>query len=109
MAWIIIALLRFALVPYIVLLEPQTKVLAAFGRSSHLLQKGGQWFLVKGFFILLVAVLFLSAVTGQTPDELGDSRNIFVWVIDVALSLLALGMLYMLYRNRAAVRGARHA
>lgn len=103
--WIYIALVRFALAPYVALFEPNVPITKTLGRSKHLLVKGGQWFLVKGFLLLLLILIILAVATGQNLPELMDSNNIAINIFLIIVSIVVNGGLVMLYHNRKIVRG----
>lgn len=103
--WVTVTLLRFALVPYVALFEPDVPLLKTLGRSNHLLRKGGQWFLVKGFLLVFLVVLVLSAVTGQNIPEVANSNNVVSTIAIFVISALVNGALVMLYRNRKTIKG----
>ncbi len=103
--WIYIALIRFALTPYVALFEPDIPITKTLGRSKHLLVKGGQWFLIKGFLLLLLGLIILAVATGQDLPELMDSDNIAFNIFLIIVSVIVNGGLVMLYHNRKIVRG----
>ncbi|MBP6962671.1 hypothetical protein KBB49_03995 [Candidatus Saccharibacteria bacterium] len=103
--WIYIALVRFALAPYVALFEPNIPITKTLGRSKHLLVKGGQWFLVKGFLFLLLILILLAVVTGQNLPELMDSNNLVINIFLIIVSVVVNGSLVMLYHNRKIIRG----
>ncbi len=107
--WAYIALIRFALAPYVALFEPNVPITKVLGRSKFLLMKGGQWFLVKGFFLLLLVVIILAIVTGKNLPELENSSNIGINLFLIIASILVNGALVMLYHNRKIVRGSGQA
>lgn len=103
--WIYIALVRYALVPYVALFEPKVSIFNTLGRSAHLMVKGGQWFVVKGILLLLLILIIFSILTGQNPSTLNDSDNIITIIAGIILTVIINGVLVMLYRNRRAVKG----
>jgi len=104
--WMIIAVFRYALAPLVAVFEdiPLSKILA---RSNHLLAHGGKWFLVKGLLLTLAVMLVLSAITGQSLQETGNTTNPILVVLIILIGILANGGLVMLYRNRRIVRGSQ--
>ncbi|HSW37698.1 MAG TPA: hypothetical protein VLG37_05025 [Candidatus Saccharimonadales bacterium] len=104
LVWIYIAVLRFALAPYVALFEPGLPITKSLARSKHLLEKGGQWFLVKGFFGLVAILIILSRLTNSSIRDLNNTHNIWLNLSLVVLSMLTNGALVMLYLNRRAVR-----
>ncbi len=104
LVWAYIALIRFALAPYIALFEPEIPVTKTLARSKRLLIKGGQWFLVKGILLLIACSVVVALTTGQDILELTDSSTIVGNLLYVIVSILANGSLVMLYRNRRAIR-----
>ncbi len=103
--WVYIALLRFALVPYVALFEPSVQIFQTLGRSTHLLEKGGQWFIVKGVFLLILVAILGSVLTGQNLRQLQNSNNPVIQIVIALLSLIMIAVMVMLYRNRRIVRG----
>jgi len=103
--WIYVALFRFALASYVALFEPDVPIFKTLSRSKHLLAKGGQWFLVKGFLLVLLVLTVLSLVTGHNLSELMDSANPAINIFIIVLTVLMNGALVMLYHNRKTVRG----
>lgn len=101
----IILLLRFSLAPYVALFEPEIPIRKTLSRSKQLLLKGGQWFLLKGVFLILGLLLILSASTGLSAEELKNTSNIIVNVVAFLISIIANGVVVMLYRNRRTVKG----
>ena len=103
--WAIIGSLRYSLVPYVAIFEPDVPIKKTLGRSKELLKKGGQWFIVKGFLLILLIGGILGAMTGKNLQELNSANNIGVNIIFVIVSAIASGSLAMLYLNRKAVKG----
>lgn len=104
--WAFIALLRYSLVPIVALFERDIAITKTFSRSKHLLQKGGQWFLVKGFFLLLVMLILLSLFDGdKTTRGLEGSDNTLMNIVIIIVGIVVSGVMVMLYRNRRSVRG----
>ena len=104
MVWILIATLRYALAPVIAVLEPGLPVSATFSRSYHLLKGGGQWFLVKGTALLLLAdiplyVLYRSNSSNSWPVV------VVLFVLTIFFSICCIGVNVSLYLNRRAVKG----
>jgi hypothetical protein len=102
--WAIIASLRYALMPYVVLFEPSTNITEAMGRSKLLLQKGGQWFLIKGVLLIILIYAVISLITGMTRNEIESTDNAVVNLILILMNILAITCLTMLYLNRKQVR-----
>lgn len=103
--WICIAMVRFVLVPYVALFEPKVPIVKTLGRSKHLLAKGGQWFVIKGFLLYIFVIIILSLITGQDAMEVTDSDNIIVVILMIMITVIANGALVMLYINRKKIRG----
>jgi hypothetical protein len=103
--WQLVALLRFALVPYVALFEPEIPLRKTLTRSSHLLKKGGQWFLVKGFLLIMAILIAVSAATGQTLREVESGNDPLSFALLIVLTLAVNGALVMLYLNRRQVKG----
>lgn len=108
-AWSIVALLRYALAPFVALFEPDIPVTGTLTRSRQLLVHGGQWFLFKLVLLFIVLSIIVSLMPGLLATSSEDSLPIVTTVIDtilnVSLGALAIGTLTMLYRNRVATRG----
>jgi hypothetical protein len=104
-AWVYIALIRFALTPFVALFEQDVPVLKTLGRSKHLLQKGGQWFLLKGLLLLILIAIIAAIATGTTVQKLNQSDNLGLNIFMVVVDMFANSVLVMLYRNRKIVRG----
>ena len=102
--WSILATVRFVLAPYVALFEPQVSVWHTLGRSRTLLRKGGEWFLIKGFLLMLLVYGLVAIITGNTLKEAINSNSVIVIIINILTSLLVYGGLYTLYRNRVAVK-----
>ncbi len=107
-AWSIVALLRYALAPFVALFEPEIPVAKTLARSRQLLVHGGQWFLFKLVLLFIILGIIVSLAPGLFVASGEGSSQITVTVIDtilnVTLGALAIGTLTMLYRNRVAVR-----
>lgn len=103
--WVYIALMRFALAPYVALFEPDVPIKKVLGRSKHLLMKGGQWFLVKGFLLILLLAIVLAVATHQSLPELMNSNSLAMNIVLILVSVIVNGALVMLYHNRKIVRG----
>lgn len=99
--WVLIAHLRFALAPHVALFEPDVPVRQTLKRSQALLKKGGQWFIFKGFLLLLAVFILLGIATKSSLRELDKTDNWTINIIFIVLSILIEGALTMLYLNRA--------
>lgn len=107
LAWMIVASLRYALTPYVILFEENAPIKQALYKSRHLLLQGGRWFLIKGFVLVFILALLLSAATGA--DINGTLQGSNSWGADIASAVLILfinNSLVMLYRNRRIIRGS---
>jgi len=103
-AWALIASLRFALAPYVALIEPQTSIFGTLKRSSYLLRKGGQWFLLKGFFLLVAVLIIVLLLTHSSMSASNDTGGTIFTAVNIVVTILINGGLYTLYRNRVAVK-----
>lgn len=111
--WMIVATLRYALIPYVALFEPDVRMRALPGRSFHLVKDGGQWFVFKGILLLFLAAIILSLITGQGAWQMqsgGGADDVLLLSLisllaNILLTVLMNAVLVMLYRNRRAVRG----
>lgn len=105
MVWILVGLLRYSLAPMVAFFERDVPIMKTLGRSSHLLQGGGQWFIVKGVALLILLVIIISASAGiENQQQLQDSDNIFVNIALIILMIVANGAMVMLYDNRRRVK-----
>jgi hypothetical protein len=105
LAWVIIALLRYAVVPEVALFEPQHRLRDTLGRSRHLLHKGGQWFLVKAFVLAIIIGLLLVSLSAAVPTDAPTAIHVFIILLNLIVSFVSSGIFYTLYRNRVAVKG----
>lgn len=105
--WMLIAMLRFALAPIVAIFEPEVSVVQTLKRSYHLLQQGGQWFILKGVALILLVAIIVSAITGQDVNELQSSDDWFSNVVFLIMEVFVVGSLVMLYRNRKAVKASQ--
>ncbi|MCW1908693.1 MAG: hypothetical protein KIH63_005110 [Candidatus Saccharibacteria bacterium] len=104
--WAIIGLLRFSLAPFVAFFEPELPIKRTLNRSYQLLKGGGQWFIIKGVFLLLALMIIISAMAGiENSDQLQDSDNPVVNITLAILSIIASGSMVMLYVNRRQVKG----
>jgi len=103
--WLYIALLRYALAPYVALFEPDVPVMKVLSRSKQLMLKGGQWFVVKGIGLIFLVSILLGMVSGSQLRVQSGSSNLVVNVVSIVITILANGSLVLLYRNRKMVRG----
>lgn len=105
MVWILIAMLRLALVEYVALFEPELPLHSVFKRSSYLLRKGGQWFIVKGLLLLLAFAIVISLITGMNIQTVTTTTNTVLVVIIMLADVVINSVMVMLYQNRVQVRG----
>ncbi len=105
--WTLIIVLRYSLIPFIALFEPDIPLRQLRKRSKHLLIKGGQWFLIKGFLLLLIVFILIGVLAGESMEELLSSSNPLTigTLLIILLGLLANGAMVVLYRNRKVIRG----
>lgn len=109
--WLIIACLRYALIPYVALFEPRTSMLKTPARSKQLLLHGGQWFLVKlllaaGLLYVLLGILIDISPLGVLGG--GDANPAFNLMAAI-LGIGASAVLVMLYHNRNVVLASNTA
>lgn len=108
--WIIVALLRYSLASIVAVLEPDLGARQTLARSKMLLNHGGQWFIVKGALLLIAVSIILSFVLSAGESAVVSSQgslvagNIVESAVGALISLVANGVMVMLYRNRAAVK-----
>jgi hypothetical protein len=103
--WMIIAMLRYSLAPYIALLEPSLPVTKTLSRSFHLLRKGGQWFIFKGALLVFLIMIIIGILAGEENiQSVASSNNMIVIIVSSLLSILIDGSMVMLYRNRRIIR-----
>lgn len=109
-AWIIVAMLRFALSVQVAIFEPHTPIAKVLSRSNHLMTGGGQWFIVKASLLLIATYILIAVVTGNGMGGSGSSvngqgeLNVAGTLLTSLLTPFVYGVSTMLYRNRAAVR-----
>jgi hypothetical protein len=104
--WMLIASLRFSLVQQVAIFEPELSIRQILHRSYYLLKSGGQWFILKGVFCILVVTILLSLLTHNSVERLTlDNHDWYVNVSYVAVTVITQAVLTMLYLNRVAVRG----
>ncbi len=99
--WAIIAHLRYALAPYVALFETDVPVKQTLQRSQELLKNGGQWFIFKGFLLLLGVFILLAIITKSNVNQLENTDSLAINIILVVLSILIEGAMVMLYFNRS--------
>ena len=102
--WLIIALLRYSLAPFVAIFEPEISVRKSLKQSRKLLEKGGQWFLIKlgllAISISIVVIFFGSLLGTGSVNEIADGNNIFINLILIALGIGVHSVLAVLYLNR---------
>ena len=103
--WFVIALLRFALAPYVALFEPEVPVSKVLSRSNQLMLGSGQWFVVKGIGLIIIIAIVLSASSGSSLQHLSDSGTWYENLVFTVVSFVATGTLVLFYRNRKLVKG----
>ncbi len=104
--WAIVAMFRFTLTPYVALFEPHVPILKTLHRSQHLLLKGGQWFVFKGYLLLVLMTVILMLASGASSvEEFENSGSVLAGILSLLLLVIANGVLALLYRNRRAIRG----
>ncbi|MFZ1483595.1 MAG: hypothetical protein WAS36_01120 [Candidatus Saccharimonadales bacterium] len=103
--WVLIALLRYSLVPYVALFETEVPIAKTLKRSKHLLLHGGQWFLFKEGLLVFLLVCIGVLATGQNLSDAQNSPGILTILFTVLFTVTIVSVNYMLYVNRKAVRG----
>lgn len=103
--WVLIALLRYSLVPYVALFETEVPIAKTLKRSKHLLMHGGQWFLFKEGLLVFLLVCIGVLATGQNLSDAQNSPGILTLLFTVLFTVMIVSVNYMLYVNRKAVRG----
>lgn len=104
--WVIITMLRLALVQQVAAFEPELSYRRILQRSSFLLREGGQWFLIKGAVLLLLLCTLLSALLKHSILADTSTPSTPGTIVFYLLNTLAISLLTMLYLNRVAVRGS---
>lgn len=99
--YVIILTLRYALVPYVAMFEPEVPVTKTLRRSSELTDDGGKLFIVKLIAMLIVVSVLISFIA----DAIANS-SILGYILNALVSALFSAVMVMLYRNRRAVKGA---
>lgn len=103
-AWTIIILLRYGLAPYVALFE-KVSIGNALKRSSYLLQRGGQWFLVKGTALVLLISVIASMFTSDSSVDTLTIGDVFALIVTLVLVVSINVVAVALYNNRQAVKG----
>ena len=99
--WAIIAILRYTLMPYVAMFEPQVKPSQLARRTFQLVRHGGQWFTFKLILLSLAVSIVMSLIFAPFDDIagigiLGVIVNLAVWVVFNA-------GIVMLYLNKSAL------
>ena len=104
LAWGLIAALRYPLIPYIALFDPGVRYGQLPRRSFQLMKSGGQWFIFKGILLIMAVTIILSIITESLLGETAIG-TILSSVIFAAISVIANGVMVMLYRRRRMIVG----
>lgn len=100
--WVYIALIRFAMVPLIAILNPKIKLKQSFAKSRQLLANGGQWFIFKGALILFGIAVAIILLTDPKYDNTLPEAVVYVAIfVLLILMFLAQGCLTMLYLKKS--------
>jgi hypothetical protein len=102
--WIYVAMLRYLLAPYIAIFEPEVALSGVMSRSRKLMKNGGQWFILKEVGAILLGMALISFATGSFAKG-SYGNNAWVDISGFVVSLIVIGTIVMLYRNRRLVRG----
>jgi hypothetical protein len=104
--WIFIAMLRYSLASLVAAFEPSVPVTQTLNRSKELLKNGGQWFLLKGFVLVIAIVIIVGVLTGgnTVAYSSSSSNSLTQNIIMAVVSIFIEGALVMLYFNRAHKR-----
>ncbi|MES2971327.1 MAG: hypothetical protein V4702_03340 [Patescibacteria group bacterium] len=102
--WLIVGLIKYSLVPYVALFEPQYLLTEAFGRSRQLVNKQAVVFLLIGSLVLSVYVFGLYKLCVLLKATLGVGTNLLFVLGLLAGIMLANGAMVMLYRKRKLAR-----
>lgn len=97
-------LLRYSLVPYVSIFEPDQKFSESFARSSQLVEVKGKLFLLS---IYIIGGIFLSCAFGLTwllQQKVGLNQGIIFGFLTVVTLMVANGLLVMFYRKRKLAR-----
>ena len=102
--WVYVALLRYMMAPYVAIFEPELPASRLLSRSRQLMKKGGQWFIIKEFVVVFLGLALLSYIAGTASHGSSGPLSLVVNLVSFAATLVASGMIVMLYRNRKLVR-----
>ncbi len=103
-AWVVIMLMEYSLVPYVALFEPTVPLRHLLTRSSQLVNRRGR------IFILLSSILFGASLFGAyklavySESVLGVHRGLQFFSYSLIIALLANAIMVMLYRKRKLAR-----
>lgn len=102
--WLATGVLRFSLVPYVALFEPQYLLNESFSRSRQLVNKQAALFMVTGFGLLIAYTIGLFRLCVYLKQWLGIGTNLLFAIGLLAALMLANGAMVMLYRKRKMAR-----
>jgi hypothetical protein len=102
--WLVISALRYSLVPYVALFEPQLLLTDAFARSRQLVKKQAWLFLISLYTALAAYLAALEYVSEPVMKWLGSPVNLLFPVGALAGIVLANGAMAMLYLKRKRAR-----
>jgi hypothetical protein len=103
LVWVLLCTVRFALVSYVAVFEPQVAARRTLARSRMLLREGGIWFVWKLIFLAGGIQIVVSLLTGTSLSDIGeDGQHPLVSIVQLLMTLVVVTVLLMLYRNRYA-------
>lgn len=102
--WWLTGLLRYSLVPYVALFEPQHLLTEVFGRSRTLMKKQARTYIVTGTLVLAAYLTGLIKLGSYLRDSLGVATNL-LFALGILAGLMAANAgMVMLYRKRKLAR-----
>ncbi len=102
--WICAGLLKFSMVPYVALFEPQYLLHETFARSRQIINRQALVFMITGITLLSASLMALYELGGYLQELLGFGINL-VFIMSLFIGLvIANGSMVMLYRKRKLAR-----
>lgn len=97
--WMFVAMVKFALLPFVALFEIETPIGEIINRCMQLMKNGGHAFIIKGYLLLLAVSLILSLLTGGESDKNNPSTLflILVAIVGYVLSVIVNGVMVHFY------------
>lgn len=102
--WSVNNLLRYTLVPHVLLFEPALRYDEAFKKSADLVRRKGKIFLAT-FYLTIISLLALAyLLTGFLEDKTGINRGVTFLMLAAAMIIFSNGLLVAFYRKRKLAR-----